>query len=987
MTTIRIGIFAFFTIFIDGIFAEENTEENENIVHVHVIPSSENHHFHYYEAVRAMDGKTDTLWQSTSSGVYAKYPHDFFIDLRGEYELTALTYVPRMDGEWYGTVKDYEIYVGNDRFNLGEPYLSGSFEYDKPSQPQTLRFPAPQKCRFVKFVALSEVEGGHVASAAEIKLTCEGVVFRAVKQHPLEYLKDIFGESVDLSDELTQQYAYLLDNLKNRAFFEEVADETFVKDSLILPEDRDPLDVVLRRTRAVLDDLKQHVNSPDFTIEERKLTAFDERASKIRVEEMKNRFEVYRELCGLRRQILFKNPLLDFNEILFAKKHRPTYNHMCDQYYGTNFLPGGGVYVLSDVFGQAKTRNLLENSSVMNGRLAGKTLDGGAFVTPDLSFDGQKIAFAYVECTGDPEQRFHVDPTRGHWDEGRSLHVFTCNADGSGLYQLTDGTWNDFDPCFLPNDRIAFISERRGGYLRCGRACPTYTLFDMNPMGGQMRCLSYHETNEWNPSVTADGRILYTRWDYVDRFSGAAHHPWLTTLDGRDPRAVQGNFTLSWLRPNMELDCRVIPNSHRFVATAAPHHGQAYGSLIIVDPQLDDNMDAMNPVKRLTPEVQFPESHGGDQVYGTSWPLSEKYCLAVADFSIRDRRGEEGDPIRGDYGIYLVDAFGNKELLYRDPEISCVSPIPFVPRPTPPAPPQIVNNEEIGHQPYVAPNREVTPEATLSVIDVYQSLKPWPEETKIKELRIIQIIPMSVPSGGPPHQPGIDQPGTGSVSLCRYVLGTVPVEEDGSAHFIVPAHKELLFQAIDERGLAVQSMRSGTYLQEGETLVCNGCHEPKSQTPSHLTNMPIAFSRAPSVLKPGPADANPFSYPRLIQPIWDQHCVDCHAEEIAKGMPNVPNMAKEPIENQWYASYNELVPKYGFYDYKDSVRTVPGMFGAQVAPLYELLKDGHYGVKLSDEEMHRIVLWLDCLTMFYGVYEKEGGEAQLRGELVFPTLE
>ena len=107
---------------------------------------------------------------------------------------------------------------------------------------------------------------------------------------------------------------------------------------------------------------------------------------------------------------------------------------------------------------------------------------------------------------------------------------------------MTDGTWNDFDPCWLPNGRIAFITERRGGYLRCGRVCPTYTLFDMAADGSDINCLSFHETNEWHPSVTHDGRIIYTRWDYVDRYGCTAHLPWITTLDGRDSRAVHGNF-------------------------------------------------------------------------------------------------------------------------------------------------------------------------------------------------------------------------------------------------------------------------------------------------------------------------------------------------------------------------------------------------------------------------------------------------------------
>ena len=161
------------------------------------------------------------------------------------------------------------------------------------------------------------------------------------------------------------------------------------------------------------------------------------------------------------------------------------------------------------------------------GRLKGTKLENGSFLSPDLSYDGKQIVFAYVECEGDKEHRYHTDPSRGHWAVGRSYHIFKVNVDGTGLEQLTDGTGNDFDPCWLPNGRIAFITERRGGYLRCGRVCPTYTLYDMNPDGTEILCLSPHETNEWHPSVTHDGMIVYTRWDYVDRH-GCTALPWLT---------------------------------------------------------------------------------------------------------------------------------------------------------------------------------------------------------------------------------------------------------------------------------------------------------------------------------------------------------------------------------------------------------------------------------------------------------------------------
>jgi hypothetical protein len=499
----------------------------------------------------------------------------------------------------------------------------------------------------------------------------------------------------------------------------------------------------------------------------------------------------------------------------------------------------------------------------------------------------------------------------------------------------------------------------------------------MNDDGSDIRCLSLHETNEWHPSITNDGRIIYTRWDYVDRHGCTAHLPWITTPDGRDSRAVHGNFAPRELRADMELDVRAIPGSHKYVATGAPHHGQAFGSLVIFDPHVEDD-DIMAPVKRLTPEVDFPETQGGAQVYGTPWPLSEKYYLCVYEPMITPGTGQQGRKhIPFNYGIYLLDIFGNKELIYRDPEIACLSPMPLRPRLKPPVMPDASVRVAEG-QPA---------EATLALVNVYDTLTPWSEDIKIKSLRVYQILPMTVPSGDPPHETSLREPTAGdSVVLTRYVLGTVPVEEDGSAHFTVPARKELFFQALDDNGLAVQSMRSATYLQPGETLVCQGCHEPRLNAPKTPRNIPTAMRRKPSVLKGDVDGTNPFSYPRLVQPVLDKHCLQCHTDNP----DTAPRLDREVIakgRQKWYASYHSLAPEYGFWQYGGRHRTIPGKFGARVSKLYKLLQEGHYDVELSEEEMHRITVWLDSCSMFYGVYEKDGGIAQLEGKVVYPTLE
>ncbi len=729
--------------------------------------------------------------------------------------------------------------------------------------------------------------------------------------------------------------------------------EAFREAACCLESDRDPADVVLRRTSALLADLKALDAAGALSGAEAALRKLRRKGRSVPVEDANGRRRLYESACRLRRRIAFANPLLDFGKVLFVKRHRSRYNHMCDQFYGFNARRGGGLFVLHDPFGPRPTvRNVLAGSTVGTGRLAGRKLTPGAFLSPDLSCDGKEVLFAYTELG-----------QGARWSPEKSFHVFKVNVDGSSLVQLTDGKWNDFDPCWLPRGgagrRIAFISERRGGFLRCGRYCPTYTLHAMHADGSGLARLSFHETHEWQPSVAHDGRIVYTRWDYVDRDTNVAHHLWLTTPDGRDPRSPHGNYPLRRRgRPWMEMDLRAVPGSRRFVATAAGHHGQAYGSLVLIDLDVPDD-GAMSQLRRLTPDVRFPEGEGGREAYGTAWPLSEDYCLCVYD------------PAGSHYGIYLLDSFGNKELLYRDPGIASISPIPLRPR----------------AEPAVMPTRTQAPggrddagAGTLAVINVYESLLPWPEATHLAGLRIIQLLPKST---APPNRPRI---GIASQSNARAVLGTVPVEPDGSAHFRAPAGRPIYFQALDRRGLAVQSMRSVTYLQPGERLVCRGCHEPKTTAPSMPKAVPLALRRGPSEIRPEAPGANPFSYPRLVQPVLDRHCVSCHA-----GNPRAPKLGSKTGRNGWHESYRGL-GRYAFYYHsvrgcfgRGGSRTVPGRFGARASKLLAILAKGHHGVKLPADDLHRITLWLDCNSEFYGAYEDTA--AQSAGAVVRPSLE
>ncbi len=792
--------------------------------------------------------------------------------------------------------------------------------------------------------------------------------------------------AVGLTGELQRQYVMLLHDLGRRARFQQLADQAYDRASLILKSDRDPLDVVLRRTSALLADIREMPEAPNLSRQAAQLQSLIKQARATDEKDLDARAALYVKACRLRREIAFANPLLNFDKLLFLKRHLAAFRHMCDQYYGIRQRPGGGLCVLNDPFSDNPTvTELFLDSVVENGRLKGRKLTGGSFLSPDLSFDGKRVAFAWVECTGSKAHRHHLEHDKGHWDAGWSYHIFTGHIDGTNLRMLSDGTFNDFDPCFMPSGRISFITERRGGYLRCGRVCPTYTLYDMADDGSDIRCLSWHETNEWHPSVNNAGMIVWTRWDYVDRHGQIAHMPWLTTPDGRDPRPVHGNYAIRKTRPDMEQDVRAISDSHQYVATAAPHHNQSYGSLIVIDPHQKDD-DGWSPLRRLTPRAEFPESQASSGLlsYGQAWPLSENYFLCMyAPHEVKE--------LGGAHAIYLLDRFGNQELIYRDTAIACHNPMPLRARPRPPIVPDASQRPEPG-QPA---------EATVGVVDVYNSQFAWPENTKIKALRVFKIMPLSVASAKITHATGLQIPqASDSINLARAVLGTVPVEEDGSAHFIVPAQKELYFQALDENGLAITSMRSGTHFQPGEKATCIGCHEPPKHAPVAADKiMPIAMRRPPSRLKADVDGTNPFSYPRLVQPVLERNCVDCHkkhADEAPRLDAEIVRFPKGGYMNPktlYYASYNSLAPEFGFYNYgggwADSsfYRTTPGKFGAKASKLYQLLTEGHYDVKLSPEDMHRITVWLDSCSLFYGVYEAEGGQAQLRGEIAHPTLE
>jgi hypothetical protein len=319
------------------------------------------------------------------------------------------------------------------------------------------------------------------------------------------------------------------------------------------------------------------------------------------------------------------------------------------------------------------------------------------------------------------------------------------------------------------------------------------------------------------------------------------------------------------------------------------------------------------------------------------------------------------------FGIYFADAWGNRELVYRDPAISSLWAQPLQSR-TPPPRVLTAVDESLGEF------------GTFFMSDVRESWPYLPEDTPIRHLRIIQVLIKTTPNSDAPKV------GAAMAAPGKQVLGTVPVAGDGSAFFRAPARVPMLFQALDERGRAVQTMRSLVYLQPAERASCIGCHEDRMMQRGPSAGAE-ALRRAPSVIQPGPEGSLPFSYPRLVQPVLDRHCVKCHDGTN----PDAPDLRGIP-EGDFSKSYNALVRHVSFSawgrpEQNHEPMTEPMRFGALGSPLAGRLEDGHSEVELSEADWARLYTWMDNNALFYGTFDPAEQKKQLAGAVIAGPVE
>ncbi|MDQ1256292.1 MAG: alpha protein, partial [Candidatus Hydrogenedentes bacterium] len=626
---------------------------------------------------------------------------------------------------------------------------------------------------------------------------------------------------------------------------------------------------------------------------------------------------------ALQREALLANPLLDFDRLLTIRRRADRLG-LPFNYHGNDDLKPTGY------------DNTLVALSPSRPEGAIETLfrpEGDRFIGDlDLHYDAGKILFSM------PDEQ-------GRWGVCE-LDLTTGTQESLPLIDAPDV--HNYDACYLPDDRIVFTSTAPIVGVPCvGGSSKVANLYLLD-RSGQIRRLTNDQDHNWCPAVLNNGRILYQRWEYADIAHAFTRLLFHANPDGSGQMEYYGSNSF-W--PTAMFFARPVPDHPtKVVAIVGGHHdAPRQGELVVFDPALGRH-EAKGVVQRIPGYGETVEPVILDGLIGASWPrflhpfpLSEKYFLVSCK------------PAKtANWGIYLVDVFDNFVLLHEEPGYAMLEPIPWRKTVRQPMIPDVVEPAQT--------------EATVLLTDVYRGpgLAGVPRGT-VKSLRLIGYDFTFHGLGCEPDRVGLDGPWD-----VKRIIGTVPVESDGSASFRVPACTPVAVQPLDAEGKALALMRSWMTAVPGETLSCVGCHENQN-TAAPTDIAPLAFRREPSPIKPWYGPARGFSFEREVQPVLDAYCTDCHREGqatfdlTARPAERVPSA----FQMNFSPSYMELrrwvhTPTLE----SDAHLLPPRSFHADTSPLVHILREGHYDVRLSEEAWDRLITWIDLNAPFHGAWKE-----------------
>lgn len=624
--------------------------------------------------------------------------------------------------------------------------------------------------------------------------------------------------------------------------------------------------------------------------------------------------------AALQREALLANPLLAEQPLLFVV--RPQYlpdHHNTETLFQTgelntqSFRGGGALKSLDLRSGEVRTW---------------VDCPAGIARDPEVHFDGRRVVFSMRRDATDDYHLYELD-----------------TADG-GVRQLTRARGvSDIDPLYLPDGDIVFSSTREPKYCMCNRHIMA-NLYRMRGDGAGIVQIGKSTLFEGHGALLPDGRILYDRWEYVDRNFGDAQGLWTVNPDGTNPAVYWGNNTPS---PGGVIDARPIPGSPRTIATFTSCHDRPWGAIAILDRRR--GLDGREPVVRTWPvsAVERVGQGGLDSFtavyprYEDPYPLSDRYYLCSRMVSFADPR----------MGIFLLDSFGNEILVHVEGP-GCFDPMPLGPRPRPPVLPE---------------RRDLTGgEGRVFLLAAHRSTH-WPGAGPgvARYLRVVESPEKRFWTYPAWNGQGQQAPAMNWHDFNnKRILGTVPIEPDGSAWFTLPAERFVYFQVLDDNGMMIQSMRSGTMVQAGETVGCIGCHEDRLTAPP-AGPTPLALRRPPSRLEGWHGPPRLFSYAAEVQPVFDRHCLGCHDYGASAASHLVLAPDRDLVFN---ASYVELWRRRLVRVVGAGPAEIQAAYswGSHASPLVKVLREGHHGVELTAEELARIITWIDLNAPYYPEY-------------------
>lgn len=675
--------------------------------------------------------------------------------------------------------------------------------------------------------------------------------------------------------------------------------------------------------------------------------------------------EFYLAVRRIKRRIVLSNPAVGFSQLVFIDQPYPAgpeWQHQSGHRMGHRAVAGGRLLVLEGLHPGGDVRKLAPDKP-------------GSFWRPDVAFDADKVLFCY----------------KAH-DE-QSFGLYEIGLDGTAPRRLTQSDYDDIDPIYLPDGHIMFTTTRGNTYVRCGPYMYAYVLARCDADGRNVYLISTNSEPDFVPALLPDGRVVYSRWEYSDKEQDRTQSLWTTNQDGTGTAVLWGNQS-RW--PDHPAEPRPVPGSRRIMFTGVGHHDWFRGSIGLVDPQR--GTDFPHGLTRVTGHLAWAEVSNppaGDALESPQFHAAGAYTGYLSPYPLSDEdylvsaRGED-DKFR----IYLADVHGNSELIYEG-VYNAWYPIPVTPRRAPLAQPDRVA------WPGTGTDRQTPQPGVFFNADVYWGVPELPPGS-VKYLQVIQQDAttfstwMKTWAFGPPVS-------AVQTEAVKRIVTIVPVEPDGSVHFVAPAGQSLYFQLLDKDFRALHTMRSFTGVLPGEQRGCVGCHKLHSAAPP--AQPATALLRPPTDISPPPWGAESIGYERFVQPVLDHYCGPCHQGrgDARAALDLTPRPASHPFTEHFTEPYLTLIgpaawphsvpaedkagyglagaiPVYALQPddvysadpatdaYSTIQRTLrPMRYLSYRSRLIELARSGqHHGVVVAPHDLRRLMAWVDANCPYRG---------------------